>query len=106
MKEKLFRSICRCGLCGKSMVYTSKDILLCNNYKRSGGSRCKYHTVKESEILDIIKRHAETYGNNIIMTNEYMKQYVQSIWIMSNGCYEINYNNGEKSSWNGFVLRI
>lgn len=94
MNTKKFKSICKCKLCGKSMVYFKEngrvDKLICNMYHQNRG--CTRNVWTNEEVEEVVNQHDINIEN------------ISSISLGLNSHYEIIQNNSKVVSWDGCTL--
>lgn len=104
-EDKILKGLCKCQLCGASLVYIStlNPQLLCNGYKNRG--ECERLTVKEKYVLEIVEYYCKINKIEMVKSNEFLKSIIESVKIGRDDHYEIKYKDGHISSFNGHILK-
>lgn len=104
MSKRILKGLCKCLECNYAFTYVSDSLLVCSGYRTK--KVCKYISYKEDDILDILEQHFHRRGLEFKHDNEYLKQYVNKMYLGENGNYRIEFSDNSIASFDGCSLLI
>jgi hypothetical protein len=94
----MFKGKVYCAVCNKKHKYkkrAKKPVYVCSTYDNRGADACIRNQVDEEKLIWYVYGHFSIREEDV--TEEFIREHVDAVYVDGESGFSIHYNNGEKS---------